>query len=224
MQRGAVLSDVLTLDVVDSDGAIREALDDAQASSRSEFIRRAVIGGGSLVAGGVAIGGLPQLALGAPSKSQDVKILQFALTLEYLEAAFYTQAVRKGKLKGEALRFAQVVGGHERAHVAYLRKALGSKAVKRPKFDFMGTTSDQKKFLATAVALEDTGVGAYNGQGPRLTRKTLGAAAQIVSVEARHAAWVRDILRMDPAPDAFDKATTKKQVLAAVKKTGFIVR
>jgi hypothetical protein len=217
------LSDVLTLAVVDSDGAIREALDDAKASTRSDFFRRAALGGGSFVAGGVAFGGLPQLALGAPSKSQDVKILQFALTLEYLEAAFYTQAVRRGKLHGEALRFAKVVGTHERAHVAYLKHALGSKAVKRPKFDFQGTTSSRKAFLATAVALEDTGVAAYNGQGPNLTRKTLGAAAQIVSVEARHAAWVRDILHRNPAPSDFDAAAGKKQTLAAVKRTGFIV-
>ena len=77
-------------------------------------------------------------------------------------------------------------------------------------------------FQATAMVLEDTGVAAYNGQGPNLTKKTLGAAAQIVSVEARHAAWIRDIVKKAPAPDAFDPAKTKEEVTAAVTATGFI--
>jgi hypothetical protein len=70
--------------------------------------------------------------------------------------------------------------------------------------------------------LEDTGVAAYNGQGPNLTKKTLGAAAQIVSVEARHAAWIRDIVRKNPAPAAVDAARTKRQIERAVGQTGFV--
>ena len=78
--------------------------------------------------------------------------------------------------------------------------------------------------------LEDTGVAAYNGQGPRLRRKTLPTAASIVSVEARHAAWIRHIAggpaydagKNYPAPVAFDPALSKKKVESAVAATGFI--
>jgi hypothetical protein len=171
------------------------------------------------------------VALGAPSAKQDVKILNFALLLEYLESSFYVEAVKKGKLSGETLTFAKTVRDHELAHVAFLKKALGSKAISKPKFDFGSTTSSQKTFQATAKALEDTGVSAYNGQGPRLTKATLAAAAEIVSVEARHAAWIRRIIagpnyaggaKTYPAPVAFDKALTEKQVKAIVAKTGFV--
>ena len=216
------MPDHLTLEVVDKDGAIREALDAVQSSSRLGFLKHAVVAGGTIAAGGVLLGGLPKLASGAPGPAQDVEILKFALTLEYLEAAFYTDAVAKGALSGESLQFAQVVGRHERSHVAFLKGALGSKAQARPTFDFKGTTEDQAKFQATAVLLEDTGVAAYNGQGPNLTKKTLAAAASIVSVEARHAAWIRDIVGKNPAPVAFDKPKTKAQILAAVNSTGFI--
>jgi hypothetical protein len=77
-------------------------------------------------------------------------------------------------------------------------------------------------FTATAIALEDTGVAAYNGQGPRLRRKTLGAAASIVSVEARHAAWIRHIAGKRPAPNPIDPAKSRKQVTRIVTQTGFI--
>jgi Ferritin-like domain len=216
------MSDHLTLAAVDPDGAIREAQDEIASDSRSEFLKRAAVAGGTIAAGGVVLGGLPKLVSAAPSPAQDARILNFALLLEYLEAEFYTRAQRSGALSGETLRFARVVGAHERAHVAFLQKALGNKARKKPTFDFKGTTENQAKFQATAVLLEDTGVPAYNGQGPNLTKKTLGAAARIVSVEARHAAWIRDIVQKNPAPAAFDAARTKRQIEAAVVKTGFI--
>ena len=213
----------LTVEVVDADRAIREAQASVDGStSRAGFFKKSFAAGGGLVLGGVAIGGLPALGTAAPGPAQDAEILQFALLLEYLEAEFYTQASRGGALRGEARTFSRVVGGHERAHVAFLKKALGSKAQASPTFDFKGTTEDQAKFQATAVLLEDTGVAAYNGQGPNLTKKTLAAAGSIVSVEARHAAWIRDIVGKNPAPNAFDPAKTKAQILAAVKSTGFI--
>jgi hypothetical protein len=124
------------------------------------------------------------------------------------------------------------VRDHELAHVDYLRKALGSAAIAKPSFDFKDTTSNPAKFVATAIVLEDTGVAAYNGQGPRLTKKTLGAAAQIVSVEARHAAWIRHIANAPanypggpaqlPAPAVLDTALSKAEVEQAVAATGFI--
>ncbi len=227
------MSEPLTLDLLDKDGAIREALDEGMQSTRAELFRRSIIGGGAFLAGGLLIGGLPKIALGAPSAQQDVEILNFALLLEYLESEFYIRAVAGGALNSNArlLNFATVVRDHEVAHVNLLESALGSAANPKPTFDFRDTTTDAAKFAATAIVLEDTGVAAYNGQGPRLTKKTLAAAAQIVSVEARHAAWIRHIVSAPgypnapadyPAPATLDPSLTKAQVEAAVGATGFI--
>ena len=226
------MSEPLTLELLDADGAIREALDEGTQGTRADLFRRAVIGGGTVLAGGLLIGGLPKVALGAPSAKQDATILNFALLLEYLESSFYVDAIAKGSLSGATLAFATTVRDHELAHVDYLQKALGSAAIAKPSFDFKDTTSDPAKFVATAIVLEDTGVAAYNGQGPRLTKKTLGAAAQIVSVEARHAAWIRHIANAPanypggpaelPAPAVLDTALSKAEVEQAVAATGFI--
>jgi hypothetical protein len=225
------MSEPLTLELLDKDGAIRDALEVGSQGTRADLFRRAVVGGGTVLAGGVLIGGLPKIALGAPSAAQDAAILNFALLLEYLESEFYVDAVNQGALSGATLAFATKVRDHELAHVKFLKGALGSAARTKPTFDFKDTTSDPARFVATAIVLEDTGVAAYNGQGPRLRRKTLAAAASIVSVEARHAAWIRHIAAAPayvnaqadyPAPAALDKALSKKQVEAEVASTGFI--
>ena len=220
----------VTLDVADPDEVIRGAMQ--RGHTRADFFRRGAIAGGTLIAGGVAIGGLPGIALGKPSASQDVEILNFALLLEYLESEFYVQAVANNALQPKVLEFARTVRDHELAHVEFLAKALGSKAIGKPTFDFGDTVKDNWKFLATATVLEDTGVTAYDGQGTRLTRNTLAAAATIVSVEARHAAWVRQIMYGAagygnapyeyPAPSALQPYKTKDQVTEAVTATGFI--
>ena len=134
----------------------------------------------------------------------------------------------KGALSGETKTFAKVVAGHEAAHVAALKGALGSAAVAKPKFDFNGTTENQAKFQATSEVLEYTGVSAYLGQVGNITsKKVLGAAGSILPVEAWHAAWIADLRRHGgkpyPAPMAFATGKTMAQILAAVKGTGFIV-
>src|SRR5689334_17780702 len=129
--------DVSHLAAFDADGAIREAADRLNAHNS----RRRFLGGAGLLAGGIALAGmLPGSALAA-SSSGDVAILNYALTLEYLEQAFYARALKQAGLSGEHKRFATVVHAHEEAHVTFLRKALGTKAVKKPKFDFMGATA-----------------------------------------------------------------------------------
>ncbi len=211
------MTDHITLEALDADGAIQEAahrVDPEGTATRSDFFRKAAIGGGALVAGGVVFGGLPALALGAPSKRQDVAILNYALTLEYLETEFYKQARANAGLRGETARFARVAGAHEAAHVAAIRKVLGSAAVAKPTFDFGATVQSQKAFQTTAVAVEDLGVSAYAGQGPRLKQvPVIQAALAIHSVEARHAAWIRSIVGQNPSPNAFDPARNMKQVL-----------
>lgn len=225
------MSELFTIDVEDPTTGLDQAVAAAPGTTRAQLLKRAALGGGSLVAAGVTFGGIPSLA-SAASASQDVKIANFALLLEYLEAAFYTEAENKGKLTGEARSFARVVGAHERAHRDFLKSLLGKMAIKSPRFNFKGTTSNTAKFIVTAVALEDTGVGAYNGQGANLTKKTLALAAEIVSVEARHAAWIRDIADLSsqvsskpkggPAPNAFDPLYSKSKVLSIVNATGFV--
>jgi hypothetical protein len=161
-------------------------------------------------------------AAAAPSKAQDREIFNFALLLEYLQANFYADAVRGGALEGDVLLFAQVVSEHERAHVEYLKKALGSHARPQPKFDFGKTTRSERMFLDTAVELENLGVVAYNGQAANLTKPALSAAAEIVSVEGRHAAWISDLAGKPPAPHAADVGISAAEAVQAVQSTRFL--
>jgi hypothetical protein len=221
------MTNLPSLEELDTDGAIGEAAESVDGKTRADFLRKAGIGAGTIVGGSALLGAVPAVASAGITKG-DVAILNYALTLEYLEAAFYAEAVSKGKLSGETAKFAHVVAAHERAHVAFLKGSLGSKAVKKPRFDFRDTTSDQAKFQATARTLEDTGVAAYLGQVGNIRNKAvLKAAGSVLPVEARHAAWIRDIIGSGgsptPAPSAFQGGRTKAQILAAVKATGFIV-
>jgi rubrerythrin len=187
--------------------------------TRGAFLRRAALAG----AGAGVIGLRPGRA-DAATPERDVEILNFALTLEELEAAFYADAIAKGALSGDVLRFAQEVGGHEQTHVETLRKTLGEAAIAKPTFDFKDATASKAAFLKTAVTLEDTGVAAYKGQAARITSTAvLKAALSIHSVEAKHAAWARRLSKGAPSPAAFEGTKTMAQVLAAVKQTGFIV-
>jgi hypothetical protein len=206
--------------VIDAAASRRDAA--PPAVTRHELLKRAMVVGGTLVAGGVAIGGLPPLAVSAPSPAQDARILNFALLLEYLEAAFYGEAEEKGRLRGELSEFARVVGEHERAHVAFLKTALGRAAAPEPTFDFGNATTDPDRFTAAAATLEDITVAAYNGQTTNLTKKALAAAATIVSVEARHAAWIRSIIGQTAAPDPTDSPLTEREVRAALTRTGYL--
>jgi hypothetical protein len=214
------MSDLFVLEELDVDGAIRETAEKVDPHTRTAFLRKAGIGVGALVGGGAFLGALPSIA--GAATSGDVAILNFALTLEYLESSFYAEAV-SSKFGGKVGQFASIVSGHENAHVGFLKGALGSAAVKEPTFDFKGTTADMAKFQATSQVLEDTGVEAYLGQvGNISSKKILAAAGSILPIEARHAAWIRTLNGVLGAPAAFQVAKTKAQILAAVTATGFI--
>ena len=215
-----------TLADVDTDGAIQETAERAGVN-RADLLKRAAIGGGAILGTASLLGAIPGAAFasskGSARASSDVDILNFALTLEYLEAAFYAEAVSKGKLTGATAKYAKVVASDEAQHVAFLKTALGMHAVKKPTFDFKGTTAAMGSFQKTAMALEDTGVSAYAGAAPMISnKKTLSAALSVHSVEARHAAWIRNIMGVNPAPVPFDPAKTKAEVLKIVTGTGFI--
>ena len=191
-------------------------------SSRRELMGHGILTGAALAGGMALLGARPVAARAAPSKAQDQKIFNFALLLEYLQAAFYGEALARGRLSGELRHFARVVAEHERAHVGYLRKALGAHARARPTFSFGDATRNERKFLAAAVLLENTGVAAYNGQAASLTKPALAAAAEIVSVEGRHAAWISDLAGKPPAPRAADLGASATEVVRELKRTGFL--
>jgi rubrerythrin len=208
----------LRLDALDRDGALQEAVERVWGGSRSDLFRRTAVGGAALFSA---------LVLPAPGRSastKDVDILNYALTLEYLQASFYTETERIGALKTDAARrAARVLGSVERAHVQALRQVLGKAAVKRPFFNFQGTTEDQQRFLKTAVAFEDLAVAAYKGQAPLIdSKEILAAAIAIHSVEARHAAWMRHLFGIVPAANAFDEPFSRPKILRIVASTRFI--
>jgi rubrerythrin len=183
--------------------------------SRASFILRGAIAAGAAY-GATAVGPYVSTALAA-SGGGDIDILNFALTLEYLETDFYTHKAKTVGLSGEAKSLAAVIAGHEQQHVDALVnaiKAAGGAPVKKPTFVFPVT--DQASFLKLAYVLENTGVGAYNGAGPALSNpQYLAAAGSIVQVEARHAAAIGLLTGQSVTPDGgFDKPLSKAQVLA----------
>ena len=195
-----------------------------QELSDSSLSRRALLGAGALGAVfTVPIAGrLLQLgdALGTPSKAQDVKILQLVLQVEYTQVAFYEEALAEAQLSGDVREFAQTALGHERQHLAAVKKALGSKAGAKPRFAFGDRTRSADAFMRAAIQLEDVAVAGYNGQAANLTKGTLAVAAEIVSVEARHAAWVRALAGEVAAPKPVDQPMTARQAAAGLQTLG----
>ena len=209
----------LRLDRIDRDGAIADALAGLHGHTRAELLRGALFGGAALLAAGAAP------AAAASGAARDNAILNFALTLEELQAAFYTEVERNKVLQGELKRQADTVGGHERAHVRAFRDVLGSKAIKRPHFDFGGATEGSDAFRRTAVAFEDLAVAAYKGQAPHIhSRAYLASALAIHSVEARHAAWIRRLAGQPPVAGPFDEPVSGATATRIVARTHFVMR
>jgi rubrerythrin len=150
----------------------------------------------------------------------DIGILNYALTLEYLETAFYQQAAKSGKLKGDVLAVAKVFGKQEAEHVAAIEatvKKLGGTPAKKPVAEF--PLDSQKAILDLAATVENLGAAAYLGQAGNIKNKeVLAAALSIHTVEARHAAALNTVIGKPITPDgAFAKPADAAQVLAAVK-------
>ena len=182
---------------------------------------------GLFVLGALAAGAVYGLGAVAPfvgsamaaEDTTDLDILNFALTLEYLESAFYKEGLKRAGATGALKELLTTISTDEDAHVAALTgtiKKLGGKPVKAPKvaFDY----SDTKGFTTLAEAIENVGVSAYNGAAPMISSKeVLTAAGSIVQVEARHAAAIALQNGNEPAPEAFDPAMTQAEVLKAVQ-------
>ena len=192
-----------------------------EAIDRSSFLAKGILAAGATY-GAFAAGPLLRKAFAQSGGSEgDIEILNFALTLEYLETAFYEEAGKQAKLSSDVAALAKTFGEQEAEHVAGLTQAiedLGGKPVKAPGVDFGDAFSSEDAFLKTAITFEDLGVSAYNGAGPMISSKDLLATAgAIVQVEGRHAAAVRNAAGEPAVPDAFDPTLTVDEVTKAVQ-------
>jgi hypothetical protein len=209
----------LTLEQLDHDEALLESIAILHGESRADFLRKAAVGSAAMLA-----------VLAAPARASaavgDVDILNFGLRFERLQATFYTQADELGtigKMSARRQRWAEVLGAHERAHVRIIKKILGDKAGKRPFFNFHGVTENGDSFTRTAVAMEDLTVALLSGVTPRMHDRRLTAALfGLLTTEARHAAWARNIVGTTPAARSLDEPRSLDSVQGTVTRTHFI--
>jgi hypothetical protein len=238
-----------SIDELDRSGDLRQAADDAGAwdpsGTRRQLLRRAGIGGAAIFGIGALLSPLDAFASatagqkGAYSTSgsrsirrgkpnaNDVRIANYALTLEYLEAAFYAAADQAGYADPDIAAAAKTIAAHEKAHVQALKGVLGKAAVKAPTLntDTVGRLlADQNTFIKTAAAIEPVGTAAYAGAGPYLNNLGIvKAALSIHSVEANHAAYTAALVKFkgidasaDPIPNAFNPANSFKKTIKIV--------
>ena len=202
----------------------------SQERTRIMSRRRLMAGGAGLFGGAMALGltargggfGLSSTFAQDDESpfADDIEVLNYALTLEHLETAFYRDGAGLYDLGIDGYGnnigdFMAQIGAHEAEHVAVLTTVitdLGGEPVAEATYDFGHT--DAASFLATAAALENTGVSAYDGAGQYLEDAgLLTAAGSIVAVEARHASYLNLITGEAPAPAAFEQAKTPAEIL-----------
>ena len=155
--------------------------------------------------------------------ADDVDVLNYALTLEFLESEFYRQGNAANLLSGKEAEYVQTVGADEDAHVAAISdtiKKIGGTPVEAPGVDFGEAFANRDSFLKTAHTFENLGVGAYLGAAGFIQNKDiLQAAAGIFGVEARHAAIIGNMLGLEPEGGVYMGSTEtgipKAEVLAA---------
>ena len=185
--------------------------------TRSSFILRGAMTAGAAY-GATAVAPFVSNAFAATASS-DLDILNFALTLEYLETNFYQVKAKAVGLSGDAKSLAAMFGAEETQHVVALKGVamkLGTPAAK-PTGKFPVTSASQVATLAATV--ENLGAAAYLGQAPLIqSKEVLAAALSIHTIEARHAATLNLLTKKSPTPNgAFGSPATMQQVLAAVK-------
>jgi len=234
--------------------SVKERLEDGRSSRRSFLGRTALIGGALAALGGAAGNTIAQqeeepeeeaepeeMDTGAAFddvEGTDVDVLNYALSLEHLENAFYREALDQfdeddfadaellseydEELRTTLFGYVETISEHEATHVEVLSQAvqlLGGTPAEEASYDFGVESVDD--FLEVAQVLENTGVAAYQGAAPFVeSPDLLSAALSIHSVEARHAALLNEVTGQSPFPDAFDPAQSQSEVLDAVE--GFI--
>ena len=181
-------------------------------------------------------GALLTSSLEAQTAPPDLTLLNFAMTLENLEAAFYTQGLAQFSstdfnnstfvqnfgtiIGGDVYAYLSLIRNHEAAHVRTLQSlitGLGGTPAKPCTYNFGYKTADE--FLSVAAILENTGVMAYDGALSQITTASLKtAAATIATVEARHASYLNLLVGTSPFPNSFDTPATSATILAAAGK------
>lgn len=210
--------------------------------------RRFLTGSAALLGGGALAAALPGMASAHTTDNPptDIDVLNYALTLEHLEYAFYRDGLKRfsaesfrnadvfnglgSYLRGTAYNRFQQIRNHEGAHVATLTsviKSLGGKPVPESKYNFKTTAfTSVAKFVSVAQFLENTGVKAYDGAIAHIeAAKLLTAGATIATVEARHASYLNLINKDNPFPSAFDTPVAPRTICKAIQAEngGFIV-
>ncbi len=163
--------------------------------------------------------GAASTAASAPSGSGDLGIVNYALTLEYLEAQFYDKVIASGFFSGSTLATLKSFGAEEHEHVSALKQAAASLGTPASEPTGKFPIHDAAQVTKLAATVENLGASAYLGQAGNIkSKEILAAALSIHTIEARHAATLNTLLKMSPTPDgAFAKPMTMGQVLAAVK-------
>jgi hypothetical protein len=189
------------------------------ARSRGRLLRDAVVGtlavGGGLEAAAVTSRAATRTRL----TQQDAKILNFLLRLEQVEQSFFARAAHDARFGADVRQFASVAAAQDGAHEDALRSMLGAAAQSttataraRPRTD--------AEFVQDALDLKEAAVAAYIGEAANLSRDLVTRVSTIVSVEARHAAWIRSIADVIPAPRAADRSQTPAAVLRSLQGRG----
>lgn len=200
----------------------------ARNVSRRNFLRFAGITGASaaIIITGCGKDETDEMDGGVNLGSGDIGVLNYAYALEQLEAAFYTRVAEMpyNNISPLERQYFEEIRDHEIAHRELFKKALANNAIRNLEVDFSAVNfTSRESVLATAKAFEDLGVSAYNGAGKLLTNPDyLLLAGKIVSVEARHAALVRDLIANGSFADntivdanGLDRSLNPMEVLAA---------
>lgn len=208
--------------------------------TRAGFLRKGVVGGGAIVGAGALLAALPGAA--KADTATDIRVLNYALTLEHLEATFYTEGLQRfsrgnitgsralvqlgGRNRSQVYDYLQLIRDHEITHVQALTsvvQSLGGTPVPACTYNFETTAfTSVERFLAVAQALENTGVMAYDGAIHLLNGTTSGTypndlltvGATIATVEARHAAYLNLVNGDVPFPQPFDTPKLPSEICA----------
>jgi hypothetical protein len=194
-------------------------------STRKKFLLSASGAATAAALGGAGLGlmGGTASARTPPSPEQDIRILTFLLGLQRIERGFYAEAVREGKLQGDFAEYLQQIGLDEDKHIKVLEDELGAPPARSDLHLSVGDAfRDEAAFVKKAAALEDAVVAAHNGQVTNLTPERLQLVCSIVSVEARHSAWIRDLGAMPPAPGATDAPLDADAARNVLRSEGFL--
>lgn len=204
----------------------RPVLEFADGHDRRSFLRNAALIGVGLTyvatqkGDPVAFGTADRGFTSAQAAASDLDILNYALTLEYLESAFYIEGLKADLVKGRELELLDPIQQHEADHVKVVRTTitdLGGRPIAKPKVQFpAGTFSNRANFLKTAATFEELGVKAYHGQVTLVKNPDLlAAAASIAGVESRHAAIIAQISGGNPFPAPIEANLPMGAVLKA---------